>query len=87
MVTAYEAYCIENVEIPYETDNIRYYAREIGDFKRMLEGKMAKENDDIKQWYQYFLTYAEIELESANARLKEFRGKLNSFRMSQLELS
>ena len=76
MVSEHDAYILRTIDIPYELDNINYYAREIGDFKKMLEGKVAQNNEDIKQWFQYFLTYAEIELEAANERLATFREQL-----------
>ena len=87
MVTPYEAYYIKEVCIPDERSTIKYYAKEMGDFKKLLEGKMAKNNDDIRQWYKYFLTYAEIELEAANARLEKYREELNTFTMQERELS
>lgn len=86
MVNAYEAQQIKNLWIPYELENINYYAREIGDFKRLLEGKMASAHDDIKQWFQYFLTYAEIELEAANERITKYRAELEDYEQRQGEL-
>ena len=79
MVNAYEAQQIKNLWIPYELENINYYAREIGDFKRLLEGKMASAHDDINQWFQYFLTYAEIELSNANNRLITYRQEITEY--------
>jgi hypothetical protein len=79
MVNAHEAQLIKNIHIPYELDNIRYYALEIGFYKKLLEGKMAESHDDIKQWYNYFLTYAEIELEAANERIKEYHQQLDNY--------
>jgi hypothetical protein len=86
MVTEHQAYILRIIDIPYELDNINYYAREIGDFKKMLEGEVAQNNEEIKQWFQYFLTYAEIELEAANERLTEYRQKLNDYEQRQREL-
>jgi hypothetical protein len=86
MVMDYEAWILKTIDIPYEIDNINFYAREIGDFKALLEGKMAQEYDDIKQWYKYFLTYAEIELEAANDRLTENRRQLADYNQQQGEL-
>ncbi len=79
MVNAHEAQLIKNIHIPYELDNIRYYALEIGSCKKLLEGKMAESHDDIKQWYNYFLTYAEIELSNANNRLITYRQEITEY--------
>jgi hypothetical protein len=87
MVTPYEAYTIKHVWIPDERNSIKYYAWEIGQMKHLLEGKIAKDNDDIKQWYNFFLTYAEIGIEVANARLKKYRQQLIDFSMQGTELS
>jgi hypothetical protein len=86
MVNEHEVNLIKTLWIPYELDNIRYYALEIGDFKKMLEGKMASAHDNIRQLYRYFLTYAEIELEAANERITEYRKELDDYDQQRGEL-
>ena len=75
---------IKNCCVPYETDMIKYYAWEIGQLSRLLE----KEKDAKQwQWWKFFLTYAEIEMENHSGNLKEHREQLNSFRMSRKNVS
>lgn len=63
------------VLIQCELDNIRFYADEIGFFKRFME---RTENDGIKQLSNFFINYSEIEMEQANDKLKELRQDLET---------
>ena len=78
-----EAYFIKEIDIPCETDNINFYAREVGFFNKAFE---TEENIEFKQFYLLFLEHAENELEKANGRLTEYREKLISFNEQQREL-
>ena len=71
-----EYWYIDNICIPDEREKINFYAQEIVEFKRLLELPLSKDNDKIRQWNQYFLTYSEIALEAANGRLEENRRQL-----------
>ena len=54
-----------------ERELINFYAQELGFWKDWEEAK--KEDKILCQWFKYFYTVAKIELEAANARLKEYR--------------
>jgi hypothetical protein len=54
-------------------EDINYYAGEIGFFKSLSE---TQENEAIRQWFMFFITYSETEMENANDRLKKHRQEL-----------
>ncbi|MFA5299115.1 MAG: hypothetical protein WC389_12985 [Lutibacter sp.] len=61
------------VLIDCEIENIKYYSQEIGFYKKLLE----KQDDDATcQWFNYFISYAENEIEAVNDRLKKLREDL-----------
>jgi len=64
-----------NVLSSVERDNINFYAQEIGYLKRLLE---KQENEQLKQWFAYFIAYSEAELENANGRLEKTRRELTN---------
>jgi hypothetical protein len=71
---------IKNCCIPFEVDMIKYYAWEMGQMQAMLE----KEQDNTqRQWYQYFFSVAEQEMENASKRLQEHRQQLINYRLLQ----
>jgi hypothetical protein len=65
----------QEVLIECELDNIRFYAGEIGYFKKFLE---QMENDEIRQRINFFINYSEIAMEQSNDRLKKLRQDLES---------
>jgi hypothetical protein len=75
-MTESEAYFIKTIDIPCETDNINFYAREAGFFNNLWP---REENKEHQLLYIYFLEHAEKQLEAANGRLTEYRKKLNSW--------
>jgi hypothetical protein len=83
MVSEYDAYFLRTIEIPCEQDNINFEAREIGFYGSLYE----KEKDDKqREWFLYFIEYSEGRLEIANAKLKEFRAKLDDYNKQQRQL-
>ena len=74
----------QQIMIDDEKETIKYYAREIGQCKWMLERQTESKN---KQLWQYFLAYAEAELEFANERLEKYRTELIDWQRQQRELS
>lgn len=71
-----------------ELDNIRFYAGEIGFFKRFLENrdsfnmKLKSEiSEETKQRCNFFINYSMIEMENSNDRIKELRSELEAYRV------
>jgi len=59
-----------------ERDTINHYAQEIGFWGGWLEAR--KDDEILSQWFKYFLSIAQSELEGAHERLKGQRAKLTS---------
>lgn len=73
----------QKLEIECERGNINFYAQEVGFFKSLLE---KTENDELRQWFRFFINYSEMELDNANDRLSEKRQKLVDFDQRQREI-
>lgn len=70
----------QKVIIADEMDSIRYYAWEIGEMKGMIE----RETDErMMQYWEYFLSIAETEMELANERLTKFRKELTDYELQR----
>jgi polyhydroxyalkanoate synthesis regulator phasin len=66
----------QEIIIGCERDNINFYAQEIGFFKKLLE---KQEDEQIRQWFNYFIVYSESEMEIANGKLTALRKELDDF--------
>jgi hypothetical protein len=66
-----------------EKDTINFHAQEIGFFKRLLE---KQQDETLRQWFNYFTSYSEIEMEQANERLEKLRNELIDYEQRQREL-
>lgn len=69
-----------------ERSSINHYAQEIGFCKWILERLTEDKDDTLRQWWKYFLSLAEAELENANERLEGFRQELVDYEQRQREL-
>lgn len=69
-----------------ECNSINHYAQEIGFCKWMLERLTEEKDDTLRQWWNYFLTLAEAELDNANERLEKHRQELIDYEQQQREL-
>jgi hypothetical protein len=76
----------QRIIIDDERRSINYYAQEIGFCKWMLERLTEEKDDTLRQWWTYFLTLAEAELDNANERLGKFRQELIDYEQQQSEL-
>lgn len=68
----------QKIRIQCESDNINYCAQEIGFFKSRIE---KSEDDRLIQWYKYFMSVADIELEEASERLETLRTELVDYEL------
>lgn len=73
----------QQIMIDDERNSVNFYAQEIGFLVSMLH---KIENETLRQWINFFISYSEQELENANERLKKLREELTACELRQAEL-
>jgi hypothetical protein len=74
---------LQKALIDEEKDTINFHAQEMGFFKRLLE---KQQDEKLRQWFNFFISYSETKMELANERLEKLRNELIDYEQRQREL-